>query len=1143
MNKTILAFAAFAAAISAGAADMITAREATNIAECVVASSRTGAARPLPKYLHALYFDDVYTNDAAWYYQQHVPAGSCSARRAGGLLERNYDWNLDESAVFVVRMSASEKDGRFASIGMAGVGTNLTEEIVTSGKWSRYYKCLPGHMLDGVNENGVVAEINVVATNGMERWNANGTVHVLAAVRWALDHGTNAAQAAQFLAANVKRPQGMNFHYMIADKDQTWIVENGAAHSNGTAKVVMTNYALYETGNPGDGKERFRLLDGGGNVTNVWFTNAYRPSETPWTSDLGGYRPQDVWEAWGSGTKEQHRAEVNCDGSPKWWQTVHTSVYDITNRILRVCVQEIPDWYVFSVQPAGGVKPDAVREIVGPMVAGKRDKDDLGYVRGLSESTPVSDYPSVRWTYRGKVATWKNGYWDGPDYDVTVRNKGEFRLVVSDGNVDFGGWSAVAHGDLICASDDALALVSQIDAATNAVPRIVLGKQEVRADLTAKVQSGWTDRWEPSSVEYGGTVKYNNVWYEDGTWRCTEYVDIPITNLMLGDYTNPDATELTFPDGTPTHRVPGTAETQLLTRRDIASPDPNAGTNAVAGAKATGDALAGKRDKTDHGVYVERQLWSPPLPEFEGTQPEFWDDTNANWDITVSGVQVYYKCHRNGNVLRMVKFIAPDSYPESLTSELVTTSVEDPDHVLARRDATAASALAKFDADGNLVPATPGNDFVEPVSGKGLSANDYTNADKAEVAKVKDKVDEFTAWAFEPDLPDGWTFEFVGTHQTGWAPFYRGVQAGVLYGEKDSLRVDYPSDSWDLAYAFAATRKRVLRTGEAVSVKAESADKSVVGGSDASADGAPEDVPVQNNVSVVIGAGAKAQTSDSVPSSTEGVYSRAVAIGAGATASGCNEDGTAQSVAVGLNAQATGPSSVAIGGGGKTDDIPNAATASGNLAIAFGYGSKASTNSSVAIGCKASSRSVSGIAIGLDAKIEEDATASVQLGNGTCRTPYAVQFRGAVLFTVAEGTGDSAVAKIGRGFPREITRRMISRVNASSTPRIQLVDGSVNFVSVNMDAEPTREFTLVFPPKAIDDMAREFDIYIQYTGATGVGVMSVELPKAVTKVYGDGFGFTPETGARYLFKVKELYDGDSSGNAFYVTRTKLVEAR
>ncbi len=33
---------------------------------------------------------------------------------------------------------------------------------------------------------------------------------------------------------------------------------------------------------------------------------------------------------------------------------------------------------------------------------------------------------------------------------------------------------------------------------------------------------------------------------------------------------------------------------------------------------------------------------------------------------------------------------------------------------------------------------------VDKVSGKGLSANDYTDSDKAEVAKVKDKVDKVT---------------------------------------------------------------------------------------------------------------------------------------------------------------------------------------------------------------------------------------------------------------------------------------------------------------------------------------------------------------------------------------------------------------
>ncbi|MBQ0032819.1 MAG: hypothetical protein KBT68_08470, partial [bacterium] len=74
----------------------------------------------------------------------------------------------------------------------------------------------------------------------------------------------------------------------------------------------------------------------------------------------------DIFDAWAAHDKEYFRGKTN-NGIP-WWQTVHTSIYDISNRTLRVAVQETDDWYTFAVPSTGGVKPDTVREIVEPMI-------------------------------------------------------------------------------------------------------------------------------------------------------------------------------------------------------------------------------------------------------------------------------------------------------------------------------------------------------------------------------------------------------------------------------------------------------------------------------------------------------------------------------------------------------------------------------------------------------------------------------------------------------------------------------------------------------------------------------------------------------------------------------------------------------
>lgn len=324
--------------------------------DTVITKESNGSAKMLPKYLWTKDFYDSYTNDAAWYYSQPQDYGHCSAMRDGDFLYRNLDWRFDHAADVIVRMFAGE--GRFASVGVANCGTNLTEEIIASGVPSRYFKCLPGRTVDGINENGVCAEVNVV-DGDVSSWTGR-VVHCMGVVRWALDHGTNAEQTAKFLAANIYFPQGwtQNFHWMIADATDTYIVENGEAHKV-TGKAIMTNFRLYSGDRNGEGKERYDILDDGGSIKDVWFTKCYsRSTNPPWMSEFG-YNYEDLnaalnaWDRDGA-TKESHRGEHI--GNKWWWQTVHTSIYDLKNMTLKIAVQEQDDWYVIQMPNVGGSK-------------------------------------------------------------------------------------------------------------------------------------------------------------------------------------------------------------------------------------------------------------------------------------------------------------------------------------------------------------------------------------------------------------------------------------------------------------------------------------------------------------------------------------------------------------------------------------------------------------------------------------------------------------------------------------------------------------------------------------------------------------------------------------------------------------------
>lgn len=313
----------------------------------------SGSVRTLPKYLWIADLDDSYPEDAAWYYRQPQDYGHCSSVRDGNTYSRNLDWKFNSMAEVIIRMSAGQ--GRFASLGVANVGTNLTEEIVARGAPTRYVKALPGHTVDGINENGVVCNVNVV-DGPISGWNG-GDIHPLGAVRWVLDHATSALDAATNLAARIGFPQGwsQNFHWMVADADTTYIVENGE-YRQMTGRAVMTNFPLIDRVD-GTGLERYNLLmSPTANITNAWWTLAYlEETSTRRYSDLETTDEsvvRQIFDAWALGGRESHRGQTF--GNKTWWQTVHTTVYDIENRVMRISVQEKDDWYTVRLPAQGG---------------------------------------------------------------------------------------------------------------------------------------------------------------------------------------------------------------------------------------------------------------------------------------------------------------------------------------------------------------------------------------------------------------------------------------------------------------------------------------------------------------------------------------------------------------------------------------------------------------------------------------------------------------------------------------------------------------------------------------------------------------------------------------------------------------------
>ena len=335
-------------------------------------------------YLYEIRYDREYPDDEAAYVETAYGAAGCSSFRTGGIYGRSFDWLRDTAAEFVIRMSAASN--RHASVGIALAGTNITDRMALTAGWSDVYKALPALTVDGINDAGVVCNLNVVHADSVKDARWHGSVNGRVAVRRILDGFSNAYAAAQWAAANVTIPpgataQGFSYHFMIADPSRTFIVEDGVAREL-TGPAAMTNFRMFNNSatlrdtrdqvkvyDPyGSGLERYAILMSGmDSVTDVesakplldavLFTKAYpshpQTADPPWYSEFT-HEPSglslsspdtSLWAA--AQAVDADYASGLRDGA--CWQSVHSSVYDITNRVLVVRVQESGDWYEFPI--------------------------------------------------------------------------------------------------------------------------------------------------------------------------------------------------------------------------------------------------------------------------------------------------------------------------------------------------------------------------------------------------------------------------------------------------------------------------------------------------------------------------------------------------------------------------------------------------------------------------------------------------------------------------------------------------------------------------------------------------------------------------------------------------------------------------
>ncbi|MFQ6777962.1 MAG: carcinine hydrolase/isopenicillin-N N-acyltransferase family protein [Alphaproteobacteria bacterium] len=333
----------------------------------------------LTDYLYEVYYDSYDYDVAQKYNNERFKLGACSSVRNGNFHGRNYDWYYDENVEFVVHTSATEN--RHASVGVAAIVPGLDAEFVASGKYSDSYKLLPFRTVDGINDAGVVININVVPFG--DKGKTIGTnpefqdLFIVTVVRYVLDYADSVDDAVRLLkerniyAADIDDVQE-EVHFMISDKDKTVVVEfvDNKIQVVENANIMTNFYLSTDLTAHAAGLERYNILrknyENGANkdgmlnlMKSVWYTNAYDRNTTPfWYSEFSHDYTSDGYVDL---TKDSPTSDYefivdkavslfdNRARDSKTWQTVHTSVYDLENKTLTIVPQEGNEKFEFKI--------------------------------------------------------------------------------------------------------------------------------------------------------------------------------------------------------------------------------------------------------------------------------------------------------------------------------------------------------------------------------------------------------------------------------------------------------------------------------------------------------------------------------------------------------------------------------------------------------------------------------------------------------------------------------------------------------------------------------------------------------------------------------------------------------------------------
>ena len=210
----------------------------------------------LSPYLHEIWYEDyedcsLTGEDAPFGELQLQGMGGCSSVRVGNFHGRNLDIAVSDLASIIVHMAAS--DDRFASVGTTQWG-DVSETALTNGTVSaRRFDVLPSWMLDGINENGVAINVNIIPMDVPQdgedpESDERPAMHARKVVRYVLDHAESAEGVIEQLKGfrifgNIGAIEN-NIHWMISDAEKTFVVEIIKGEVVAREHPIMTNFNI-----------------------------------------------------------------------------------------------------------------------------------------------------------------------------------------------------------------------------------------------------------------------------------------------------------------------------------------------------------------------------------------------------------------------------------------------------------------------------------------------------------------------------------------------------------------------------------------------------------------------------------------------------------------------------------------------------------------------------------------------------------------------------------------------------------------------------------------------------------------------------------------------------------------------------------